>query len=189
MKAAAAAGLVLGLLLSACSGATDSDADASSSPSTATSPSPTPVPEESATPEARAPQPPPAKNDRRGQTAFAKYVLQAWIYALNTNDPAALLDVSGARPCGGCAELVKELEKRDRQGWYVQLEGVRVTAVQVEPSRGSTRVVLSVAIPESDTFNADGSFRSTNPAHPRSKFEVTMAPTRNRFRLVSFSLF
>lgn len=189
MKAAAAACLVLGLLLSACSGAADPGAGASSSSATVASPSPTPVPEESGTPAARAPQPPAAKNDRRGQIAFAKYVLQAWIYALNTNDPAALLDVSGARPCGGCPELVKELEKRERQGWYVRLEGVRATVGQVKPARGSSKVVLSVAIPESDTYNADGSFRSTNPAHPRSRFEVTMTHTRNRFRLVSFSLY
>jgi hypothetical protein len=116
-------------------------------------------------------------------------VLQAWIYALNTNDPTALLDVSGRRPCGGCAELADELGQRRAEGWYVGLDAVEVSRVGITARGDAARAVLAVTIPESGTFHEDGSFRSTNPAHPRSTFEVDMARERGRFRLVSFSLY
>ncbi len=128
-----------------------------------------------ARPPLRRPSRRPATNDSSGREAFARYVLQAWIYSLNTNDAQALLDISGAKPCEGCAELAAELESRQKAGWYVGLEGVRVTRVDLTGQGRSARAVISVAIPESSTYNEDGSYRSSNPAHPRSTFEVAMA--------------
>lgn len=45
---------------------------------------------------------------------------------------------------------------------------------------------MSVAIPESDSYNEDGTYRSTNPAHPRDIFEVEMRYTSSGFELLSF---
>ncbi len=193
MRAFVAGCLALGLLLSGCSGPDE--------PRSAPAPSAHQSPEasgstsgpSSARPSAATaavPGPPPATDDRRGRLAFAEYVLEAWIHALNTNDPAPLLAVSGHRPCDGCSDLAGELRKRDRQGWHVALEGVRVSATDLSSRSGrTTRVVLSVEIPESASYNDDGSFRGTNPAHSGSRFAVEMTHVGGRFRLDSFSLY
>ncbi len=193
MRAITAGVLAVGLLLSACSGAEEPQASPSptASPSGSASSSPASSAGTSASPAveaAPAPRPPRATDDRRGREAFARYVLQAWIYALNTNDPAALLDISGRRPCGGCAGLADELERRSKEGWYVELEGVEVSEVEVTARGRDSRAVMSVSVPASTTRNEDGSFRSSNPAHPRSTFEVEMVHTGKAFRLVGFSL-
>lgn len=196
MRAITAGVLTIGLLVSGCS---DTEQPAAS-PSPSASPTAVPSAETSAETSAEAsaetgpspapaPEPPPATNDRTGREAFARYVLQAWIYSLNTNDAQALLDLSGAKPCEGCAELAAELESRREAGWYVALEGVRVTRVDLTGQGRSARAVMSVSIPESSTYNEDGSYRSSNPAHPRSTFEVAMAREGARFRLVAFSLY
>lgn len=198
MRAITAGVLAVGLLVSACAGEQEPEAAPSpgSSPSgsagSATEPSPEPSTGTSTTaaaPAARAPEPPAAANDRRGREAFARYVLQAWIYALNTNDPRTLLGISGKKPCAGCTQLADELESRRDQGWYVALDAVEVAGVDVTARGRSARAVMSVAIPESSTYHADGSFRSGNPAHPSSTFEVDMVHERGQFRLVAFSLY
>ena len=198
MRAFVAGCLALGLLLSGCSGPDElrsapaasahRSPEASGSPSGPSSAVPSSAGPSAAT--AAAPGPPPATDDRRGRLAFAEYVLEAWIHALNTNDPAPLLAVSGRGPCDGCSDLAGELRKRDRQGWHVVLEGVRVSATDVSSRSGrTTRVVLSVEIPESASYNDDGSFRNTNPAHSGSRFAVEMTHVGGRFRLDSFSLY
>lgn len=197
MRAVAAHLLAIALIAAGCSGDTDLDASGSGrppSPAASSSGTATRAPSSSAAPSEAAvrrtvPRPPPARNDRRGRTRFARYVLLAWVHALNTNDPGALLDVSGARPCAGCRELQAELETRAREGWYVDLDAVHVTSARVREAGRTSRVLLSVSLPESDTFYDDGSFRSTNPAHPRSTFEVEMTYAGSRFRLDSFSLY
>lgn len=195
MRAIAAAGLTLGLLLSGCV----ADEAPESAPTSPVSPatggagvpsSPAASTSPRATREAApVPDPPRPTDDRAGRVAFARYVLQGWVYALNTNDPRPLLDVSGDEPCDGCGQLADELAERTEEGWYVALEDVRVSGAEVSSGDGVSRVVLSVAIPASDTFHRDGTFRSTNPAHPRSSFEVVMAHDGKRFRLLSFSLY
>lgn len=192
MRAITAGVLTIGLLVSGCSGTERPAASSSPSSSPTVAPSAETGAETSAETgpsSAPAPEPPPATNDSSGREAFARYVLQAWIYSLNTNDAQALLDISGAKPCEGCAELAAELESRQKAGWYVGLEGVRVTRVDLTGRGRSARAVISVAIPESGTYNEDGSYRSSNPAHPRSTFEVAIAREGERFRLVAFSLY
>lgn len=187
----------MGMLVAACSGGDEPEASPppTSSPSGsagAASPSPEVSAGTSTTPAAGvapAPRPPRGTDDRRGREAFARYVLQAWIYALNTNDPKALLDISGKKPCGGCTRLADELERRGEEGWYVELGGVEVSGVEVTARGRAARAVMSVSIPESSTYNEDGSFRSGNPAHPRSTFEVDMLHDGEEFRLVAFSLY
>lgn len=197
MRALAVATLVLAVLVTGCSGDPGA-ADPAASP--AASPSPTgsrgtPAGSPSASPSDRAataapsvPAPPSARDDRAGRETFAAYVLQAWIHALNTNDPQPLLAVSGARPCDGCRELAAELRSRAREGWYVDLADVRVRSTRVTDRGGTARVEMSVSLPESTTYFADGTFRSTNPAHPRRTFEVEMTFTGRRFRLDAFGV-
>lgn len=181
--------LTLGLLLSACSpdAAPTQDAAASPSPSPSTSAgaSPGPAPSQDAAP---VPAPPRGKHDRVNARRFAEYSLQAWIHALSTNDAGALLRASGDRPCDGCAALRRELMRRERQGWYVALRDVRVRRADVTLAARTARVRLTVDLPESQSLRQDGSYRSTNPAHPGSVFEVRMVHTRNRYRLTAFSL-
>ena len=43
-----------------------------------------------------------------------------------------------------------------------------------------------MAIPESDSYQDDGSYRSTSPAHEDATFTVTMRLTKTGYRLVSF---
>ena len=194
MRAVAVACIALALLLSGCNAPSDGDPEAAGSPSAVTSvpgtgtASPEPTPAGEATP-AKVPPPPRGKDDRRGREQFAAYVLQAWIYALNTNDVRPLLRASGPKPCSGCTELRRELRKRDRQGWHVALDGVRVTRTKITSPRRTTLARMSVAIPDSQTYFEDGRLRGSNPGHRRSTFEVAMQHTGKAFRLVSFSLY
>lgn len=188
MRAAAASGVALAVLLAGCNDSGDEgsasapSSPAVGSPSAASTTSAPPAPED-------VPEPPAATDDRTGRVAFARYVLQAWIHALNTNDPQPLLDLGGGRPCTGCGRLAGELAERTEEGWSVVLRDVRVSGAEVTRDGSRSRVRLSVAIPESTTVHDDGTFRSTNPAHPRSTFEVTMQPRGERFRLVGFALY
>lgn len=193
MRAIGTAGLVLLLLVSAC----NADPGERASERSATSPSPsTPDPSGSGLPEPAEqtsappaiPAPPRGEDDRRGRRAFGEYALQAWIHALNTNDPGALMDAGGRRPCEGCRTLARELRRRDRQGWHVVLDDVRVSRTSVSEEGGRTRVTMRVSIPESHSYHDDGTYRSTNPAHPRSTFEVEIRHTGRRFELLSFAL-
>lgn len=190
MRTAAAAAVVLAVLLTGCTAGGDEDSAApSSSPSTeAASPDPGST-TSAAADRVDVPEPPRATDDRKGRVAFARYVLQAWIYALNTNDAGPLLALGGDRPCAGCRQLAAELDERAKEGWYVALQDVRVSAADLATDGARSRVQLTVAIPRSTTLHDDGTFRSTNPAHPRSTFEVTMERQGKRFRLVGFALF
>lgn len=192
MRAIAAGCLAFGLLVSACSAG--GGQQSAETPGAAGSPSSTarPTATATATPRSRptsVPAPPPVTDDRPGRAAFARYVLEAWIYALNNNDPRPMLEVSGRDGCAGCAQLARELEKRDEQGWYVVLQGVRVSSTKVTGEGPAYRAVMSVDIPESATYHDDGSFRALSPAHPGRTFEVEMTLVGKRFRLESFSLY
>lgn len=185
--ALAAAGCSGGDATQARSNATPSSGSSAGPPPDEASPGPSTVREDGAGVEV--PEPPAARDDRRGRAAFAEYVLQGWVHALNTNDPQALLAVSGERPCGGCRQLAAELGSRAEEGWSVALEDVRVASSRVRREAGTSRVLLSVSLPASDTFFDDGTYRSTNPAHPRSTFEVEMTYSDRRFRLDAFSVY
>lgn len=178
--------------LSGCTGSGTPEAEpgtasSGSSPSAATSPSPSPSP--SAEPAAAsAPEPPQARKGAAGQKSFALFVMDAWSWSLRSNDASPLLAVSPSRkqPCDGCASLDKELTARARQGWYVDFPGLDVAGTRLRQSGDTVVATSRVAIPESDSYEDDGSYRSTSPAHEDATFTVTMRLTKAGYRLVSF---
>lgn len=184
------------LLVGSCSGDGESP-DAGPSPSTSTpsadgtateepSPSADPtVPEPPAMPEPPRPRPGP-----KGQRAFAQHVIASWAWSLQANDAEPLLDASRSRqrPCTGCRELARELRKRDRESWYVDLPTLAVGATRLRRDGDEVAASSRVDIPESDTYFYDGSFRSTNPPHDDATFVVRMRRAEDRYVLVSFTI-
>lgn len=192
LRAAAVITLLVVPALGGCSGSGTPEtepgtASSGSSPSAATAPSPS----ASASAEPSVPAAPEAPKPRKGaagQKAFAGFVMDAWSWSLRTNDATPLLDASPSRkqPCDGCAALDKELTGRAKEGWYVDFPGLEVARTRLRQS-GDTVVATSVVtIPESDSYQEDGSYRSTSPAHEDASFTVTMRPTKTGYRLVSF---
>lgn len=187
------AALGAGVLVAGCSSgsvtpsarntpSTSATTRAAPSPSSSRSPSPAPTVE-------RPPAAPRPVPGRAGQRAFARHVMDLWGYALRTNDvkPLAALG-AGKKACAGCAALGRELAQRRRQGWTVDFPGVDVRKLTVA-NQGDVRVARAkVDIAESDSFNADGSFRNTNPAHAGATFVVQMRFVSKRYRLVSFTV-
>ncbi len=113
-----------------------------------------------------------------------------WAYALRTDDAAPLTALGPTTtPCRGCRSLATTMRQRRRQGWSVDFGGLRVRAVQlVQQGGGRTVARAKVDIPRSSSYNADGSFRNTNPAHPGATFEVLMGYTHQRYRLLAFTV-
>ena len=193
---ATAGGLGMVLLLSACSGG-DESPDADASPS-ATSPSATEAATEEPGPSAdptvpeppAMPEPPRPRPGPKGQRAFAQHVMASWAWSLQANDAEPLLEASRSRkrPCTGCGELARELRKRDRQEWYVDLPAVRVDRTRLRRDGEEVVARSRVDIPESDTYFYDGTFRSTNPSHDGATFLVRMRRAEDRYVLVSFTV-
>lgn len=182
---------LLCLQVTACGGGNPTPAD---TPSASTSPASSP-PESSpaevstATPSPTAPTSPPAADSRAGRAAFARHVVTVWGYALSTNDPAPLLALSSKeRVCEGCRSLQTELRRRADAGWHVDFPGATVKSVSLARSAQQVVASLAISIPASDSFNDDGSYRDSSPAHPNARFEVRMSFTKAGFRLLSFTL-
>jgi len=136
------------------------------------------------------PEPPRARPGAKGQRAFAQHVMASWAWSLQANDAAPLLEVSrsGRRPCTGCRELGRELRKRDRQEWYVDLPALRVERTRLRRDGDEVVARSRVDIPESETYFYDGSYRSTSPAHDDATFLVRMRRAADRYVLVSFTV-
>ncbi len=179
------AGLAAGLLLTGCSSGAD---EPSPSPSQSASTSPSPSGGLSSAADT-APPAPRAVAGPAGQKAFARHVMDLWGYALRTNDARPLTRLGGKKACVGCAALSTELARRKKQGWVVDFAGLKVRKVTVAGKPGAEHVVRStVDIPESDSYNTDGSYRNTSPAHAGSTFVVRLRYADRRYRLVSFSV-
>jgi len=185
--------LVIAASAAACSGdGNDAKQALSSSPT----PSPSalePSPSTSASASAEVPPAAPAAaKGATGEKIFARHVMDLWGYALRTNDARPLVAASLAgKPCGGCKPLAADLAKRKQQGWSVDFSGVTVHGIALppkQPKKGPVTATATVDIPESDSFNDDGSYRNTNPAHPGVKFVVRMTYTKKGYRLVSFTV-
>jgi hypothetical protein len=189
LRVAAVVALLAAPTLGGCTGSgTPEDvpvtASSGSSPSVATSTGPSPA----AASESETPAPPKARKGPAGQKAFARFVMDAWSWALRTNDASPLLDVSPSRrqPCDGCRALSRELAGRAKQGWYVDFPGLDVERTRLRRAGDTVVAVSRVSIPESDSYNDDGSYRSTSPAHEDATFTVTMRSTEAGYSLVSF---
>lgn len=194
--------LVLALVSGACSSGQAPRAEAS--PGT----SPTPSAATPSTPSTEASSPGPGgaeepeepvqprlpkklDDDPAGRNAFARYVLDAWVYAVASNDAQPLLDASPRKkPCVGCTELADELKQRRRDGWHVALPPLRPTSVDLEGKRSDPEpvVALVVDIPESDARNDDGSLRGLSPAHRDATFKVRMRYRDGAWELLGFSV-
>jgi hypothetical protein len=136
------------------------------------------------------PDPPRPRPGPKGQRAFAQHVIASWAWALQANDAEPLVTASRSskRPCTGCGDLARELRRRDRQGWYVDLPAVSVERTRLRRDGDEVVATSRVSIPESDTYFYDGAFRSTNPAHDDATFTVRMRRTQDRYVLVSFTV-
>jgi|tagenome__1003787_1003787.scaffolds.fasta_scaffold20987796_4 hypothetical protein len=192
----ALAALVLpGGLLSGCGGdSTDTAQQTASASPTSASPTPT----SSSSP---APQPPTAsKNTAKAREAFARYVVDAWSYALRTNQPGLVTDLSQKKQlCKGCGQFRTELAQRRKDGWYVDFPGTDVQKVVVKPFSGrhaSANAHLPktysahavVDIPASRSYFDDGSFRNVNDAHPNAPFDVLMTYLKGKYALLEFQV-
>ena len=114
--------------------------------------------------------------------------MDLWAYALRTNDASPLAATGlGRKPCGGCAPLAKELAKRRTQGWTVDFPGLAVRHVALSSLGGDRVARARVDVPASDSYNDDGTFRNTSPAHSGATFLVQMRLVKKQWRLVSFS--
>ena len=194
LVAGVTAALLAGLL-GACSGTPD-EAGAGPSPTPGTPATSTPAQESTTTaadpgrdlPDA--PEPPRHRRGPAGQEQFARYVMAAWVWSLRSNDATPLLEASRSRrqPCAGCDTLAEELERRERQGWHVALEGIDVQRTRLRRDGDVVVATSRVDIPESASLHEDGSFRSTNPAHEDATFTVTLRPGPKRHVLVSFTV-
>lgn len=154
-----------------------------STDSTSASPSP-------AGPSSEAPPPAPAyAAGPAGQRAFARHVVDLWGYALRTDDAHPLTALAPAHhPCAGCAALASTLRRRDQQGWSVDFPRVPVRKVTLHRTGGDQVATAVVDIPQSDSYYRDGSYRNSNPAHPRARFTVRMRAVAKSYRLVEFSI-
>ncbi len=184
--------LCAGLALSGCSGGRGEGQPSSTSSSpTASSSSPTAAASgAAATPAAqRVPKAPPATRGAKGQKAFARYATRLWAHGLRTNDARPLTRLSPKKkPCKGCAGFAASLRKRARQGWHVELPGVRVRTLTLKKVADNTYARATVDIPESTSLNDDGSFRNANKAHRGATFEVLMHRGEKRYLLLAFTV-
>jgi hypothetical protein len=190
-RGTAVALLAAALTAGGCSGTAD-DPEAAPSPSTSVSTSPPSSPSTDATsePEVEAPQPPKARRGPAGQEAFARHVMESWVWALRHNDASPLLEASASskRPCVGCVPLDKELRKRTKEGWYVDLPGISVQRTRMQPEGEVVVATSRVDIPASDSYYDDDSYRSTSPAHDDATFTVRMKYTQRGYVLESFTV-
>jgi hypothetical protein len=187
LRRAAVAVVGTAVLLGGCSSQSSDPTSASTPPPP--SPSPTsaassPVP--AVEPAPRAPRP---VRGRTGQRAFAEHVIDLWGYALRTNDAEPLTTLSaGKKPCGGCPALTRTLAQRRSEGWTVDLDAVHVRRIKLTERTGVKVARATVDVPESDSYNTDGSYRNANEAHQGATFEVQMRFAGGRYRLVSFTV-
>lgn len=190
-----AAAVITLLVVPTLGGCTGSDrpqtapGSASSGSSPSAEPSGSPSPSPSAEPSVpAAPEPPKPRKGAAAAKSFARFVMDAWSWSLRANDASPLLDVSPSRkqPCDGCAGLDKELSGRAKEGWYVDFPGLEVARTRLRKAGDTVVATSQVGIPESDSYQDDGSYRSTSPAHQDATFTVTMRRTEDGYRLVSF---
>jgi hypothetical protein len=179
------------LPLAGCSGDTSTPQSAPSTPSTSEPAAAAATSGETPSPVPTVEPPPPAPAPVRGtagQRAFARHVMDLWGFALRTNDAKPLVALGRGRPCGGCPALQRELARRAAAGWTVDFAGVQVRRTTLSRDGAVVVARAKVDIPESDSYNTDGTYRNTSPAHAGATFEVRMRFSGGRYRLLSFTV-
>lgn len=185
-------------LLAGCGG--DSTDGALPSPSASTSKAVTPAPGRSALPAPELPAAP--KDTAKAREAFAGHILDAWSYALGTNQAHVVTGLSPKKtPCKGCDDFESDLSQRRKQGWYVDFPGAEARKIVVKTgSAGAPKTLvrqflpkvynarMTVDIPASRSYFDDGSFRNTNDAHSGATFNVLMAYAGGTYVLLGFQV-
>jgi hypothetical protein len=186
LRSALAVTAVGALLLAGCSSEATPASSGPSSGSTSDSAGPSGSP--SSSPSESPPAEPDPVKGTAGQRAFVTHVIDLWGFALRTNDVRPLSALGRGKPCGGCPALRRELAQRADQGWSVDFAGAQVHGIKLA-GQGKVEVAsATVDIPESDSFNTDGTFRNTNPAHSGATFTVQMRYTGKQYQLLAFSV-
>jgi hypothetical protein len=177
--------------LGGCSGGSDPSSASSRSASASASPSASST-TEAATASPTAARPPRAPKPTRGpagQRKFARHVMAVWAYALRTDDAKPLVALSPqAKKCEGCKAFATSMKKRKKAGWYVALTGLDVRKITLKKVDDNVYARASVNVPQSDSYNSDGSFRNTNKAHRGATFEVLMHRGAKHFQLLAFTV-
>ena len=115
--------------------------------------------------------------------------MASWSYALRTNNAQPLSNLGINQRCAGCGSLAKTLAQRQKQGWFVDFEGLDVSTISLSSEPIGTQLAKArVTVPRSDSYNDDGSFRNSSPAHRGAVFTVRMRYSSGGYQLVSFSL-
>ena len=115
--------------------------------------------------------------------------MRLWGYGLRTNDAKPLVALSPPKkPCEGCKAFAKSLKQRHHQGWSVDFPGLKVHKITASKVGDNAYVRAVVDIPESDSYNSDGSYRNTSKQHNGAIFEVLMHFKKKHYRLLAFTV-
>jgi hypothetical protein len=187
------------LVVSGCSGeepaardADDTGDKGGTSASEAVAATESPSPSASPGDDERPPKPPKAADTKKARTAFVKFVVESWGFALRHNDPAPVVRLSPSRKqaCLGCADLEAELAERRKQGWYVDFPGADIGRIELGPGPepGTFAAAASIDIPATLSFFDDGSVRNTSEEHANSSFELLARRDGKEFTLLGFRI-
>ena len=119
--------------------------------------------------------------------------MESWAYSLTTNDATPLTDLSaGKKPCQGCAELTKELAKREAEKWSVHPFEITIDRTKLIQSALGTTARVTFDVPETRSFFDDGSLRNATPAASDAVFTVSLRvegkKAKRAYRLIGFTI-
>lgn len=148
---------------------------------------PTPTPTQASDP--TLPPAPTARDTKPAATAFTRFVVARWDYALATNDGTAVsrLSPKGQR-CEGCRDLEAELARRVKQQWRVDYPGSTVRNVDVRRENDVWVGTARIDVPSSRSYYDDGSFRNESPAHSGARFTARFRLDKGGFDLLFFQV-
>ncbi len=169
-RAAVGLALCAALVLGGCSGGSDDEPSSSKSSSASASPtaSTSTRPATDRPTRARPPAAPKPTRGPAGQKRFAKLRHGAVGLRAAQQRRAARWSRSArpARSARGARRSTTSLHQRKQAGWHVDFAGVDVRKLTVKKVDDNVYAKAKVDIPESDSYNADGSFRNTNRRTP-----------------------
>jgi hypothetical protein len=160
-------GLLVGWLLSACTG---DDADKPPPSASATSPAATP-----STPAATAPTAPEAKPTSASAEAFVRYFWDVYNYSYQALDVTDLNAVS-SDSCKFCKSTTSEITALKNARKHIQGGNIRIATLAVPPGDPTNGVIVTLVINQEPgkTLNADGTISSVIRAAKNMRSEVAL---------------